>query len=127
LSDLFDAWVENYHVKWAVASTLQPRSFLEVGVRFGYRRWRGCGAVGVTRAVTRRSAGRRRLARNGPAVGSCADSLIASHGDSLPPRLGEAVEPNAPLGTHWVHEISGNDRKWPVAQNAKAEVSGGFR
>ena len=36
LSGLFDEWVDNYRVKWGIAAGLQPRSILEVGVRYGY-------------------------------------------------------------------------------------------
>lgn len=36
LSDLFDDWVPYYRLKWATAAALQPRSILEIGVRFGY-------------------------------------------------------------------------------------------
>jgi SAM-dependent methyltransferase len=36
LRDLFSEWVPNYRLKWAIARHLQPRSILEIGVRYGY-------------------------------------------------------------------------------------------
>lgn len=36
LKHLFPEWVPYYRLKWAIARTLQPRSILEIGVRFGY-------------------------------------------------------------------------------------------
>ncbi len=36
LSALFPEWVRYYRLKYAIAKTLQPRTILEVGVRFGY-------------------------------------------------------------------------------------------
>ncbi len=32
----FPAWVDYYRLKWAIARVLQPRSILEIGVRYGY-------------------------------------------------------------------------------------------
>ena len=36
LKHLFGEWVEYYRLKWAIARALQPRSILEIGVRYGY-------------------------------------------------------------------------------------------
>src|SRR5215469_18824935 len=36
LRHLFPDWVPYYRMKWAIARVLQPRSILEIGVRFGY-------------------------------------------------------------------------------------------
>jgi predicted O-methyltransferase YrrM len=36
LKHLFPDWVSYYRTKWAIAKVLQPKSILEVGVRFGY-------------------------------------------------------------------------------------------
>ena len=36
LSHLFDEWVDYYRLKWAIASVIQPKSILEIGVRYGY-------------------------------------------------------------------------------------------
>jgi len=36
LSPLFEEWVPYYRLKFAIARALQPKSILEVGVRFGY-------------------------------------------------------------------------------------------
>jgi 2-polyprenyl-3-methyl-5-hydroxy-6-metoxy-1,4-benzoquinol methylase len=36
LSNLFEEWVDYYRMKWAIAKVLQPKSILEIGVRFGY-------------------------------------------------------------------------------------------
>jgi len=36
LSELFDEWVSYYRLKFCVAKILQPKSILEVGVRYGY-------------------------------------------------------------------------------------------
>jgi SAM-dependent methyltransferase len=36
LKHLFEEWVPYYRLKWAIVRTLQPRSILEIGVRFGY-------------------------------------------------------------------------------------------
>lgn len=36
LAELFPEWVGYYRLKFAIAKVLQPRSILEVGVRFGY-------------------------------------------------------------------------------------------
>lgn len=36
LSELFPAWIDSYRLKVAIAAALQPRSILEIGVRFGY-------------------------------------------------------------------------------------------
>jgi cyclopropane fatty-acyl-phospholipid synthase-like methyltransferase len=32
----FAAWVDYYRLKWAIAQVLQPRTILEIGVRYGY-------------------------------------------------------------------------------------------
>jgi cyclopropane fatty-acyl-phospholipid synthase-like methyltransferase len=32
----FPAWVDYYRLKWAIARVLQPRTILEIGVRYGY-------------------------------------------------------------------------------------------
>jgi 2-polyprenyl-3-methyl-5-hydroxy-6-metoxy-1,4-benzoquinol methylase len=36
LQHLFSDWVPYYRLKWAIAQVLQPRSILEIGVRYGY-------------------------------------------------------------------------------------------
>jgi len=36
LRHLFPEWIPYYRLKWAIARVLQPRSILEIGVRFGY-------------------------------------------------------------------------------------------
>jgi SAM-dependent methyltransferase len=36
LRHLFSDWVSYYRLKWAIARVLQPKSILEIGVRFGY-------------------------------------------------------------------------------------------
>src|SRR5882762_7347748 len=36
LKHLFDEWVSNYKMKWAISHLLKPASILEIGVRFGY-------------------------------------------------------------------------------------------
>ena len=36
LKHLFDEWVPDYRLKWAIARTLKPAKILEIGVRFGY-------------------------------------------------------------------------------------------
>jgi predicted O-methyltransferase YrrM len=36
LRHLFLEWVSYYRMKWAIARVLQPKSILEIGVRFGY-------------------------------------------------------------------------------------------
>ena len=36
LKHLFADWVDYYRLKWSIAHVLQPKSILEVGVRFGY-------------------------------------------------------------------------------------------
>lgn len=36
LSYLFDEWVEYYHLKYSICKALEPRSILEIGVRYGY-------------------------------------------------------------------------------------------
>ncbi len=36
LRHLFADWVDYYRMKYAIASVLQPRSILEIGVRYGY-------------------------------------------------------------------------------------------
>jgi hypothetical protein len=36
LSPLFEEWVAYYRLKFAIVKALQPKSILEVGVRFGY-------------------------------------------------------------------------------------------
>jgi 2-polyprenyl-3-methyl-5-hydroxy-6-metoxy-1,4-benzoquinol methylase len=36
LIHLFPEWVPYYRTKWAIARVLQPKSILEIGVRFGY-------------------------------------------------------------------------------------------
>jgi SAM-dependent methyltransferase len=36
LRHLFPEWVSYYRMKWAIAGVLQPKSILEIGVRFGY-------------------------------------------------------------------------------------------
>lgn len=36
LSSLFEDWVNYYRLKFAIARILQPRSILEIGVRYGY-------------------------------------------------------------------------------------------
>src|SRR5580692_7612685 len=36
LRHLFLEWVSYYRMKWAIASVLQPKSILEIGVRYGY-------------------------------------------------------------------------------------------
>jgi SAM-dependent methyltransferase len=36
LQYLFAEWVPYYRMKWAIASVLQPKSILEIGVRYGY-------------------------------------------------------------------------------------------
>jgi SAM-dependent methyltransferase len=33
---LFDDWVDYYRMKWAIAKALQPKSIVEIGVRYGY-------------------------------------------------------------------------------------------
>ena len=36
LSHLFPEWVKNYQLKFAISTAIQPKSILEIGVRFGY-------------------------------------------------------------------------------------------
>jgi hypothetical protein len=36
LSGLFEEWVPYYRLKFCIAKVLQPKSNLEIGVRFGY-------------------------------------------------------------------------------------------
>lgn len=36
LKHLFNEWVPYYRLKWAIARVLQPKTILEIGVRFGY-------------------------------------------------------------------------------------------
>lgn len=36
LSHLFNEWVGYYKLKWAIARVIQPKSILEIGVRYGY-------------------------------------------------------------------------------------------
>src|ERR1700720_87566 len=36
LSELFEEWVPYYRLKFCIAKVLQPKSILEVGVRYGY-------------------------------------------------------------------------------------------
>lgn len=36
LVELFDEWVDYYRLKFAIAKVVQPKSILEIGVRFGY-------------------------------------------------------------------------------------------
>ena len=36
MRDRFPEWVSYYRMKWAIARALQPRSILEIGVRYGY-------------------------------------------------------------------------------------------
>jgi len=36
LSHLFDEWEDYYKLKWSIAKAIQPKSILEIGVRYGY-------------------------------------------------------------------------------------------
>jgi hypothetical protein len=36
LRHLFEVWVPYYRTKWAIVPVLQPKTILEIGVRFGY-------------------------------------------------------------------------------------------
>jgi 2-polyprenyl-3-methyl-5-hydroxy-6-metoxy-1,4-benzoquinol methylase len=36
LESLFGEWIEYYRMKWAISKVLQPKSILEIGVRYGY-------------------------------------------------------------------------------------------
>ena len=36
LSGLFEEWIPYYRLKFCIAKVLQPKSILEVGVRYGY-------------------------------------------------------------------------------------------
>lgn len=36
LEHLFPEWVDYYRLKWAIAKVIQPRSIIEIGVRYGY-------------------------------------------------------------------------------------------
>ncbi|GGF75152.1 hypothetical protein GCM10011332_31470 [Terasakiella brassicae] len=36
LAHLFDEWEDNYRLKWSIAKVVDPKSILEIGVRYGY-------------------------------------------------------------------------------------------
>lgn len=36
LKNLFDEWVDYYKLKWTLSKIIQPKSILEIGVRYGY-------------------------------------------------------------------------------------------
>jgi hypothetical protein len=36
LSHLFPEWVDYYKLKYSIAQAIQPKSILEIGVRYGY-------------------------------------------------------------------------------------------